>query len=288
MTLRQATGGKEMGRLLFGTGGVPLSAKARTTQAGIERIAELGLECLEVQFVQCVKMTKEAALPLGKLAAQKKVALTVHAPYAINLNAKEPEKVKASQERLLQSARVAAVLGAKGVIFHAAFYLGDSATAAYATVKKHLEEVRTMLKREGNQVLLRPEVTGKASQFGSIEELLGLSTEIEGLAPCFDLSHWHARTGEANSYPEFVGILDQVEAKLGKQALGNMHFHLSGIHYTKKGEIKHLILRESDFRYKELLKALKEREVSGLIVCESPNLEDDALLLQQSYREASS
>jgi deoxyribonuclease-4 len=275
-----------MGRLLFGTAGVPLSARARTTQAGIERIAELGLECLEVQFVQGVKMTKGAALPVGKLAAQKRVALTAHAPYAINLNAREPEKVKASQERLLQSARVAAALGAKGVVFHAAFYLGDSATAAYANVKKHLEEVRTVLKREGNQVLLRPEVTGKASQFGSIEELLSLSAEIEGVVPCFDLSHWHARTGEANSYPEFVGILDQVEAKLGKQALGNMHFHLSGIHYTKKGEIKHLVLRESDFRYKELLRALKEREVSGLIVCESPNLEQDALLLQQSYLEA--
>lgn len=275
-----------MGRLLFGTAGVPLSARARTTQAGIERIAELGLECLEVQFVQGVKMTKEAALPVGKLAAQKRVALTAHAPYAINLNAREPEKVKASQERLLHSARVAAVLGAKGIVFHAAFYLGDSTTAVYANVKKHLEEVRTLLKREGNQVLLRPEVTGKASQFGSIEELLSLSAEIEGVVPCLDLSHWHARTGEANSYPEFVGILDQVEAKLGKQALGNMHFHLSGIHYTKKGEIKHLVLRESDFRYKELLRALKEREVSGLIVCESPNLEQDALLLQQSYREA--
>ncbi|MBM4463671.1 MAG: TIM barrel protein [Chloroflexi bacterium] len=276
-----------MSHLLFGTAGVPKSARGPTTQAGIERIAELGLECLEVQFVQGVKMTKEAALPVGKLAAQKRVTLTVHAPYAINLNAKEPEKVKASQERLLQSARVAAVLGAKGIVFHAAFYLGDAAAAVYVNVKKHLEEVRTMLKREDNQVLLRPEVTGKASQFGSIEELLSLSTEIEGVAPCLDFSHWHARTGQANSYPEFLSILDQVEAKLGKQALSNMHIHLSGIHYSKKGEIKHLELRESDLRYKELLKALKAREVSGLIVCESPNLEDDALLLQQSYREAS-
>ena len=275
-----------MGRLLFGTAGIPLSARAGTTQAGIERIAELGLECLEVQFVQGVKMTEATALSVGKLATQKTVTLTVHAPYALNLNAKEPEKVKASQERLLHSARVAAVLGAKGVVFHAAFYLGDATAAVYANVKKHLEEVRTLLKREGNQVLLRPEVTGKASQFGSIEELLRLSAEMEGVAPCLDFSHWHARTGEANSYPEFVSILDQVEAKLGKQALGNMHIHLSGIHYTKKGEIKHLELRESDLRYKELLKALKTREVSGLIVCESPNLEQDALLLQQSYREA--
>lgn len=276
-----------MNRLLFGTAGVPLSAKARTTQAGIERIAELGLECLEVQFVQGVKMTKEAALPLGQLAAHREVTLTVHAPYAINLNAKEPEKVKASQERLLQSARVAAVLGAKGVVFHAAFYLGDAAAPVYAKVKKHLEEVRTVLKREGNQVLLRPEVTGKASQFGSIQELLRLSAEIEGVAPCLDFSHWHARTGQANSYPEFLSILDQVEAELGKQALSNIHIHLSGIHYSKKGEIKHLELQESDLRYKDLLKALKTRDVAGLVVCESPNLEDDALLLQQSYRETS-
>jgi len=75
-----------------------------------------------------------------------------------------------------------------------------------------------------------------------------------------------------------------VEAKLGRQALDNMHIHVSGIAYGKSGEAKHLNLRESDFNYVEFIQALSDYNVKGLVINESPNLEEDALLLQQTYR----
>jgi deoxyribonuclease-4 len=274
------------GELLFGTGGVPVSAKSRSTEAGIERIAELALGCMEVEFVQGVKMGPQAAVSVGELAARKNVALTAHGPYAINLNAVEPQKVHMSKERILQTARIAALFGARSITFHAAFYLKNTPAETYAVVKRHLQEVMNILRKEGNKVTISPEVTGKPSQFGTLEELLQLSSEIEGVAPCVDFSHWHARTGKANSYQEFLTILDQIERKLGRRALDNMHIHLSGIAYGKKGEIKHLMLEDSDFQYAELLKALKERRAKGLAICESvPYLENDALLLQQTYRK---
>jgi len=274
------------GELLFGTGGVPLSAESRSTEAGIKRIAELGLGCMEVEFVQGVKMSPEVAVSLGELAARKKVVLTAHGPYAINLNAVEPQKVHMSKERILQTARIASLLGAKSITFHAAFYLEDTPAETYATVKKQLEEVMNTLRKEGNKVTISPEVSGKISQFGSLEEILKLSSEIDGVLPCIDFSHWHARTGKANSYQEFFDILDRVERKLGRRALDNMHIHLSGIAYGQKGEIKHLMLPDSDLRYAELLKALKDRRAKGVVICESvPYLEQDALLLQKTYRE---
>jgi deoxyribonuclease-4 len=273
------------GELLFGTGGVPVSAKSRSTEAGIERIAELGLGCMEVEFVQGVRMSPEVAVAVGELAARKKVVLTAHGPYFINLNAIEPQKVHMSKERILQTARIAALFGARSITFHAAFYLKSTPTETYAVVKRHLQEVVNTLRKEGNKVTISPEVTGKPSQFGTLEELLKLSSEMEGVAFCLDFSHWHARTGKANSYQEFLGVLDQIERKLGRQALDNLHIHLSGIAYGKKGEIKHLMLPDSDFQYAELLKALKERKAKGVVISESvPDLEKDALLLQQNYR----
>jgi len=275
----------ELGELFFGTAGVPLSAKSRSTEAGIERIAELGLGCMEVEFVQGVKMSPEVAVSVGELAARKKVVLTAHGPYFVNLNAVEAQKVHMSKERILQTARIAALFGAKSITFHAAFYLKNIPAETYTVVKRHLQEVVNILRNEGNKVTISPEVTGKPSQFGTLEEILQLSSEIEGVAPCLDFSHWHARTGKANSYQEFLDILDQIERKLGRQALDNMHIHLSGIAYGKKGEIKHLMLPDSDFQYAELLKALKEREAKGVVISESmPYLENDALLLQQTYR----
>jgi len=273
------------GELLFGTGGVPFSAESRSTEAGIERIAELGLGCMEVEFVQGVKMRPEAAVSVGELAARKNIVLTAHGPYAMNLNAIEPQKVHMSKERILQTARMAALFGARSITFHAAFYLKDTPAQTYAVVKKHMQELMNTLRKEGNKVTISPEVSGKLSQFGSLEEILKLSSEIEGVLPCIDFSHWHARTGKANSYQEFSHILDQVEKKLGRPGLDNMHIHLSGIAYGKKGEIKHLMLSDSDFRYAGLLKALKERRANGVVICESaPYLEQDALLLQETYR----
>jgi deoxyribonuclease-4 len=277
---------KESGGLLFGTGGVPVSAKSRSTEAGIERIAELGLGCMEVEFVKGVKMSPRVAVSVGELAARKNVALTAHGPYFINLNAVEPQKVHMSKERILQTARIAALFGAGSITFHAAFYMKSTPAETYAAVKKHLQEVMNILRKEGNEVTISPEVTGKPSQFGTLEELLQLSSEIEGVLPCIDFSHWHARTGKANSYQEFSGMLDQVEKKLGRRGLDNMHMHVSGIAYGNKGEIKHLMLSDSDFQYAQLLKALKERKAKGVVICESdPYLEQDALLLQQTYRE---
>ena len=272
-----------MASLIFGTGGVPHSSRTSSTIDGISRIAELGLGCMEVEFVQGVRMGEAGARLVSKIAATEGVKLSVHAPYFINLNAHEPEKIRASQDRILQTARIALICGAESIVLHAAFYLGDPPEEAYSNVKKRLAEIIQQLRRETNQVWIRPEVMGKPSQFGTIEEILNLSIQLEAVAPCIDFAHWHARTGRFNSYMEFASILQDIEERLGRAALDNMHIHVSGIAYGGKGEIKHLNLRDSDFHYAELLQALKDYAVKGMVVCESPNLEEDALLLQGTY-----
>ena len=269
--------------LLFGTGGTPHSAKTNTTIDGIKRIAELKLGCMEVEFVQGVRMGEAGARLVAETAAREKVKLSAHAPYFINLNAHEPEKIRASQDRIIQTARIASLCGAESIVFHAAFYLGDSPGEVYTRVKDALAEVMHRLNRENNRVWLRPEIMGKQSAFGTLEEVLDLCTELERVAPCIDFAHWHARTGAFNSYPEFASILQRVKERLGRTALDNMHIHISGIAYGEKGEVKHLNLKESDFKYTELLQALKVYDAQGIVICESPNLEVDALLLQETY-----
>jgi deoxyribonuclease-4 len=238
---------------------------------------------MEMEFVQGVRMGEVSAALIREVAIKAGVKLSAHGPYFINLNARELEKIKASQGRILQTARIASICGAESITFHAAFYLGDPPEIAYNMVKKYLKEIMQQLKQENNRVWVRPEIMGKLSQFGTIEEVLNLSTELEGVAPCLDFAHWHARTGRFNSYQEFASILEQVGERLGRAALDNLHIHVSGIYYGKKGEIKHLNLKESDFQYAGLNKALGDYDAKGMVICESPNLEEDALLLQATY-----
>ncbi len=269
--------------LLFGTAGIPLSTWHPTIETGIERVRELGLDCMEVEFVRGVYMSPDSASAVAKVAQKEEVKLSAHAPYFINLNAREPEKVIASRERILQTARITSLFGGHSVVFHAAYYLEDVPSKVYDVVKENVELIIDELRTDLNSIQLRPEVMGKASSFGTIEELLNLSAEVSGVAPTIDFSHWHARTGKANSHPEFMAVLKQMEETLGREGLDNMHIHLSGIEYGPKGEKKHLPLSESDFQYTALLKALKKYNVSGCVICESPNREEDALLLQETY-----
>ena len=272
-----------MSGLLFGTAGIPHSAKSSDTISGVERIAELGLGCMEIEFVRGVKMGESSARQVAEVAAREGVKLSAHAPYYMNFNAHEPEKVRASGQRLLQAARIASLCGAQSVVFHTAFYLGDPPEMVYNTVKKNMKGTLGQLKQENNRVWIRPEVMGKSGQFGTVDEILRLCTELEGVAPCIDFAHWHARTGAFNSYREFTAILRQISDWLGRAALDDMHIHFSGIHYGAKGELKHLNLVDSDMKHIELLQALRDYEVKGLLICESPNLEEDALMLKETY-----
>jgi deoxyribonuclease-4 len=273
----------EMKKLLFGTGGTPHSAKTNSAIDGIKRIAELGLGCMELEFVYGVRMAETSAKLVAETAKSEGVKLSAHGPYYINLNAREPEKIAASQIRIIQTARIGVLCGAQSIVFHAAFYMGDPPEKTYQAVKKNLAEVMQTLKKEENKVLVRPEVMGKTSQFGDIDEIIRLCNELEGVGICMDFAHWHARIGKANSYPEFVAVLEQIKNGLGDEAIANMHIHVSGIAYGQKGERKHLDLEESDLNYTELLQALKDYKAGGLVICESPSLEADALLLQESY-----
>lgn len=272
-----------MDKLLFGTGGVPRSTVSGSTIDGIKRVAELGLGCMELEFVQRVSMNDAGARLVAEVARQFGVKLSAHAPYYINLNSREPDKIAKSQERIFKTARIGAICGAESIVFHPAFYLGDPPEEAYVRVKGYLAEVIDLLKEQNIKVVLRPEIMGKASQFGTIDEALRLSTELDGVAPCIDFAHWHARTGGFNAYEEFTSVLAQVERVLGRSALDNMHIHVSGIEFGKGGERKHLDLAESDFQYPALIKAFRDYDIKGCVVCESPNLEQDALLLQFMY-----
>jgi deoxyribonuclease-4 len=209
--------------------------------------------------------------------------LSVHAPYFINLNSEEEGKRLASQERILSSARLAEKCGAKSVVVHLGFYGKEKPEKAYEEIKKGLQEVVSILKAERSPVVLRPETMGKKRQFGTLEEVLLLCRELDGVQPCVDFSHIHARGGKANTYREFYRILKKVGKKLGDGALKNMHIHISGSKYNDKGELKHLNLEESDFLFDEWIQVLKDFDVRGMMICESPEQDRDALMLKNLF-----
>jgi deoxyribonuclease IV len=295
-----------MDKLRFGTAGLPFKRPAPKYPDGVAILRQLGpkgsggLGHMEMEFVHgVVRKTKddtpesyrgklEAYMTrhreTGRIAREHDITLSAHGPYYINLNAKEYQKVEDSKRRVVETAMVGHAAGAFSITFHPAFYLGMDPKIVYTIVKKRLETIVETIRQEGVKLRISPETTGKGSQFGSIDELIGLAEETEGVGICIDFAHLHARSGgKLNTYDEFREVLTKVEDHLGREALRTMHIHLAGIAYSEKGERNHLILRKSDMNYPDLLRSFKDFDIAGAVVCESPNLQGDALLLKRTF-----
>ena len=272
-----------MEELKFLTAGMPLRTDKKIGYANaFEVLKDMNLDGKEVEFVQGVRMSDKSR-QLVK-SASKDLVFTAHGPYYINLNAREQEKIDASIKRIVDTAMVANEFGGYSITYHAAFYLGNDKDVVFKRVVERTAQIIEILEKDNNKIWIRPETTGKGTQWGDVDEIIALSKEFPQVLPCVDFAHVHARSGGGfNTYEDFCNILENIAKNLGDTAINNFHAHLAGIAYSEKGEKHHLPLQESDMNYKDLLKAMKKFNVKGVVVCESPNIEDDCKLIKDYY-----
>lgn len=273
-----------MNKLHFLTAGLPLSSEGKGYKVGLNLLNDMNLDGLEVEFVHGVRMNEQNQQLVREFSSKEDKVVTCHGPYYINLNSQESEKIDASIVRILDTARMANQIKAYSITFHAAFYMGKSSSEVSKTVYNSMEKICSTLEKENNNIWIRPETTGKGTQWGTLEEIVQLSKNFKNVLPCVDFAHIHARNnGIFNTYDEFSKMLEYMGNELGNSVFDNFHAHLAGIEYGLKGEKNHLIFEESDMNYKDLLKAFKAFNVKGALVCESPNIETDTKILKDYY-----
>jgi len=274
----------------FGTVGSPTGTpkKPGGSVGAIQFSQSIGLDALELGWVQAVRGTGATCAAIRQAASQAEVAVSVHAPYFINLNAGDEEWPK-SRQRLMDAAHYGNLAGATEIIFHPGSYFERPAAEVLEVALPRLRGCVDELRAAGNLVTLRPETMGKSAMLGSLEDTLEMAKSIQGVLPCLDFAHLHARPGDGslNSYDEWSARLEAYGKALGPSALKRLHIHLSGIEYGPKGEKNHLPLEASDLKFRDLFRALHEFKAGGRILCESPVMETDALLMKKVWQEIS-
>jgi len=300
--------------LRFHVSGIPLTTKKYSTIDGLERIKNLNIDGMEMDWVQNVPFDEILAEKVGESAKRLGLSLSVHGSYFINLASKEPAKFYGSIARIVKAGKIAQICGADRITFHAGFYQNLDKKEAYDRVKEGLVKIKEEFDKNKLTVKICPETTGKPTQFGSLEELVQLAKELK-IGLCIDFSHLHARTnGKFNTKEEFEGIFDLVEKNLGGKYLKDMYFHLSGILYSEKGEKNHVCFLEKpedylkeginikgwedekvpqnkyiengpDIKWKEIFEVMKKRKIGGIIVIESPCMERDVILAKEVFKQ---
>ncbi len=273
-------------KLYIGPAGVPISCPKRGTIEGIKCVSELKLNLMEVQFVRGVKMKKEVAEEAREISKELGVKLTIHAPYYINLASERKEVIKKSiEEWIYKSAMLGDIMGAQFLVFHPASYGKRDPEEVFEIVKENLKKV--LKKTSDFKIFIAPETTGKKGQFGSLDEIVRLVSEIKNkrLRFCLDFAHMHAREGGIfKRKKDFSSVFKRIHDELGEEYLKILHIHYSCIKYTEKGEREHLTLEAKDPDFSKFADALKDwkkyiEEIN--IVSESPNLEEDAIKMKK-------
>ena len=245
----------------------PAGSEGKGNLEGVKKVARMGLDCMEVEFTYGVRMPIDEAQRLGEFAQAKAIALSVHAPYYINLASDEEEKVVASKERILASCERAHALGAQNVVFHAGFYQKKTAAQTYDLIKKEILAIQDEISKKEWKVTLCPETTGKPSQFGSLEEILQLMKDT-GCGITVDFSHLYARQQGQIDYAGVFKVLPN-----------RFHAHFSGIEYGDKGERRHIKTQKKFFE--PLAAELVKRKLDIILVNESPQPYRDAAMMKR-------
>lgn len=274
----------------FGPAGNPIGFSGQTIDV-CDYIRGLGLDAYEYQATYGVRIQKQSAIKLNKNAQKNDIRVSMHAPYYINLAAQKEDVLERSVDRLVQSARAAEWIGAYRIVFHPGFYTKFTPHEALKQCKGAISKLMDDLDSLGiENFTFAPETTGKRSQLGNLDEIIDICHSFDNFAPTIDFAHLHARgrgcIKGADDYNKILGKLEDSLGDIGHKTQP-LHCHFTRIEYTDAGERKHHVLNETEYGppLELLLKALIDCGWHTTIICETPFLERDALIMQQTYQK---
>lgn len=295
-------------RALFGVAGNPpnfwTSAFSKDRAEAPTWLASIGLDALEVQCTYGVRMPPDRAAAFLRNSQRSGVVLSIHGPYYIALGTSDVDKRANSVHEVSKAVELAKQIGAGRVVFHLGSDYGDRKQALLnAVAALQAFEHETDL----GCVRLFPEIAGKNGQLGSLDDVLTVCEEVRSALPCLDLAHLHAREGEfLGSKTDFDHVFGQVESRLGREALQELHIHMYPIDWGPGGEISHKAFDDTvpqdgqlDLfaegsgadepylpRYEPFIESIVERELAPTIICEAKDSQDvGALAMKSCYLE---
>ena len=248
---------------------------------------EMGLNAYEYQYGRGVNIGEETARKIAAQAALHDIAMSLHAPYYINLSNRDEERVQKNIGYVLASCQAATWLGADRIVVHTGGVGKQSRTKAFENTKENVRDILNAVEQAGYTTTICLETMGKQSVIGSAEEIFELVALDDRLLPCIDFGHLNARTcGKCSTEEEFAQVLDLMENTIGTERARVFHSHFSHIEYGPKGEVRHLTFADEQYGpdFAPLAKLIAQRSWTPRFICESAGTQaEDAKQMMDMY-----
>ena len=275
----------------FGPAGTGDSFKAlgyKTSLQVPQYLVEMRLDHFEYQCGRGVNIGLDKANELGKIAKEKGITLSLHAPYYISMSSVDEEKRLNSINYILASARAVNAMGGDRIIVHTGSCGKITREEALVLAKDTMALSQKALDAEGlSNIHICPETMGKVNQLGTLDEVLALCKIDERLIPCIDFGHLNARElGYFKTREDYKSVFDKIENTLGYDRLKNFHSHFSKIEYTTGGEKRHLTFEDEVYgpNFEPLMELVVKYGLNPTFVCESAGTQaEDAKSMKDYY-----
>ncbi len=251
-------------------------------------LRNMGLDAYEYSCARGVRISPDMAERLGIAARENGISLSVHAPYYINLASEDSGAIEKSFNYIIDTSRIAEVMGAMRVVLHPGSLGKLTRDKAFENIRSNLYKVLEIINRKRIRISLCPETLGKKNQMGTLEEILELCRLDESLIPTIDFAHLHAlNSGALKNKSDYERVFDRVFAVLGEERGRMLHIHYSRVEYTEKGgEKKHWCYCDIEYgpEFEPLAECLVDYGVSATIISESRGtMAEDALKIKKIY-----
>lgn len=253
-----------------------------------EYIVKMGLDCFEYQCGRGVNIGKEKAKELGKIAQEKGITLSLHAPYYISMSSVDEEKRLNSINYILASAEAVNAMGGNRIIVHTGSCGKISREEALFLAKDTMKKSLDALSNAGlSNIHICPETMGKVNQLGTLDEVIELCLLDESLIPCIDFGHLNARDlGFFKTKDDYKSVYEKIENRLGENRLKCFHSHFSKIEYTAGGEKRHLTFEDTVYGpdFEPIMELSYKKNCSNIFICESDGTQaEDAKQMKDYY-----
>ena len=211
-------------------------------------LAQMGLTAFEYQCGRGVRCGEETALKIGAAARQHGIAMSIHAPYFINLSSEESERMEKNVGYVLETARLAVPLGATRMVVHCG---GQGKLTRDRAMRNSHANVRNILR-------------------------------------ALDENHLTGCTGgRMNTREEARALFDLMENTIGRERTAKLHAHFSHIEYNDKGEVRHLTFADTVYGpdFALVAEETAARGYTPTFICESAGTQaEDALSMKRCYQ----
>ncbi len=268
-----------MSSIRFGISRLP--PEGTSDEEFLDDLVAKGHRALELPFVEGFPWKEKRCAAFGRLAEERDLRLSVHAPYFAGLTLPEEDRGRQSLAALEHTMKLGHALGAPVIVAHFGSNYSEEPEVLMDRIRSRLDAVASKVESLG--VGMGLETAGNNRSFGSLGDIAQLASEYSFVRPVVDWAHVHAMTGGGLTTKEAFGsVFSFIEAQFPGWMIAPLQAQFSDNEFGAGGEIRHVAYGEGTLRVGPLVEAASAAGVSMVLISEARDLESHDLIWEEA------